>query len=510
MRGLGRGGTALSVAGWLLVAALGVVWLAQPWWRDVGRLLTVPGWRWVPILITALGVAGAGWRASRRWRRGGLFGQQPAAERVPLVVHVAVLLLVAVGVAVGVGIGLWSLLGRPGSAGTPGPGGTPGWTVRNTFEVVKIALAVVAGIGGVVALTVAYRKQGHAEAAERRENTKLFNERFGKASEQLGSDRAAVRLAGVYAMAGLADDWVAGRRTCIDVLCAYLRMPYTPPADLTPATPDPEGPEEPSAAAHHPSAGRAARSRLFSSRRRASSPTVLPAAANSPTPEIPPSDPVADRAAREEQQVRRTILDLIGAHLQPDDPDRDIEPRWHGHRFDLRGATIDGGDLAGITTPAGTTIILTNTTFAGTVSFLGARFAGGTVDFSGATFASGAVSFFGATFASGAVSFSGATFADGTMSFFGATFAGGTADFSQAAFTGGTVYFFDATFADGIVSFSSATFANATVSFADAKFVGGVIDLSNPQRWDRPPVGVDETTTGVLWPTAEHLRDLNP
>jgi hypothetical protein len=37
-----------------------------------------------------------------------------------------------------------------------------------------------------------------------------------------------VRLAGVYAIAGLADDWEENRRTCVDVLCVYLRMPYEP------------------------------------------------------------------------------------------------------------------------------------------------------------------------------------------------------------------------------------------------------------------------------------------
>jgi hypothetical protein len=37
-----------------------------------------------------------------------------------------------------------------------------------------------------------------------------------------------VRLAGVYAMAGLGDDWPQQRQTCADVLCAYLRMPYEP------------------------------------------------------------------------------------------------------------------------------------------------------------------------------------------------------------------------------------------------------------------------------------------
>ena len=46
---------------------------------------------------------------------------------------------------------------------------------------------------------------------------------------------AAVRLAGVYAMAGLADDWPENRQTCVDVLCGYLRMPYEPdPGDEAP------------------------------------------------------------------------------------------------------------------------------------------------------------------------------------------------------------------------------------------------------------------------------------
>ncbi|MEE3918606.1 hypothetical protein V2I01_09150 [Micromonospora sp. BRA006-A] len=127
------------------------------------------------------------------------------------------------------------------------------------FDLLKLVFSVVAGVGGVAALVVAYRRQRvaehanelaefahrlahaadlRAEAAEGRADVetdrngiRLFNERFAKASEQLGSDKAAVRLAGVYAMAVLADDWRDGRHTCIDVLCAYLRMPYTPPSE---------------------------------------------------------------------------------------------------------------------------------------------------------------------------------------------------------------------------------------------------------------------------------------
>src|SRR5215469_15979102 len=70
------------------------------------------------------------------------------------------------------------------------------------------------------------RKTLDRTLAEQR--TRTLNERFATAAEQLGSEKPAVRLAGVYAMAGLADDWKENRQTCVNVLCAYLRMPYEP------------------------------------------------------------------------------------------------------------------------------------------------------------------------------------------------------------------------------------------------------------------------------------------
>lgn len=56
-------------------------------------------------------------------------------------------------------------------------------------------------------------------------------ERYQNAASQLGHDKAAVRLAGVYAMSRLADDWPEERQTCIDVLCAYLRLPWLESSD---------------------------------------------------------------------------------------------------------------------------------------------------------------------------------------------------------------------------------------------------------------------------------------
>src|SRR5215471_1463356 len=73
----------------------------------------------------------------------------------------------------------------------------------------------------------AQREQLDRTLAEQR--TRTLNERFDTVAEHLGSDKPpAVRVAGVYAMAGLADDWPEHRQMCVEVLCAYLRMPYEP------------------------------------------------------------------------------------------------------------------------------------------------------------------------------------------------------------------------------------------------------------------------------------------
>ncbi|MEV0676850.1 pentapeptide repeat-containing protein [Actinosynnema sp. NPDC050436] len=136
-------------------------------------------------------------------------------------------LLLAVLLAGATGFGLFWLLGRPSLPSAAS------FTTAELLDLLKIGLAVVGGLGAVVALAVAYRKQQVSEAAhvmatrqDEREATKYLNERYGKAAEQLGHDSFAVRLAGVHAMVGLANDWPEQRQTCVDVLCGYLRTPY--------------------------------------------------------------------------------------------------------------------------------------------------------------------------------------------------------------------------------------------------------------------------------------------
>lgn len=144
---------------------------------------------------------------------------------VPLFVHIALMLILAVALAVALGFGLWWSIGQPSiTTGKP-------WTAKESFDFVKIVLAIVGGIGAVVALVVSYRKQRLGETAEARENARLFSEDFSRATEQLGSAEAPVRLAGMYTLERLAHNTPEQQQTIVNVLCAYLRMPYTPPED---------------------------------------------------------------------------------------------------------------------------------------------------------------------------------------------------------------------------------------------------------------------------------------
>jgi uncharacterized protein YjbI with pentapeptide repeats len=113
------------------------------------------------------------------------------------------------------------------SAAVPKPvGGCPSCPPQvDTLDVLRTTLAVMAFVGALLTGLYAYRKQLVAEGDARRADAQQFADRYTMAAEQLGAEQPAVRLAGAHAMARLADDWVEQRQTCIDVLCAYLRLP---------------------------------------------------------------------------------------------------------------------------------------------------------------------------------------------------------------------------------------------------------------------------------------------
>ncbi|MFD6243190.1 MULTISPECIES: pentapeptide repeat-containing protein [Streptomyces] len=297
---------------------------------------------------------------------------------------------------------------------------------KTLFDIVKLSFGVVAGAGALVALVVAYRRQRVDEAGAHREATRLHTERFSQAVDKLGSDSPAVRLGGVHALAGLADDAPTQdlRQTCIDVLCAYLRLPFPPdPGDL---------------------------------------PAIFPGAPSEEQRDLHQGKRDNYLALRE---VRHTILRLIGDHYRIP---RGSHRSWQDCDLDLTSVTIDGS------------LSFKNATFSGgDVSFSSATFSGGYVDFSGTTFSGSDVDFNGATFSGGHVVFSSATFSDGRVSFSGATFSGGHVDFSSATFSGGHVDFSGTTFSGGYVHFSSATFSDGHVDFTFAAFSGSRVDFGS-------------------------------
>ncbi|MER6342295.1 pentapeptide repeat-containing protein [Streptomyces tendae] len=240
---------------------------------------------------------------------------------------------------------------------------------KTLFDMVKLSFGVVAGAGALVALVVAYRRQRVDEAGAYREATRLHTERFSKAVEQLGADSPAVQLGGVHALASLADDAPDDnlRQTCIDVLCAYLQLPFTPdPGD------DP--------------AHQLERHRYLALRK-----------------------------------VRHTILRLIGDHYRRP---RGTHRSWQGCDLDLTGVTIDGGsfmDFSGASFSGSRVSFVLASFSGGGVSFDRASFSGGEVAFNSASFSGGMVLFTGASFSGGRVTFGGANFSGGRVTFEDAT-----------------------------------------------------------------------------------------
>ena len=123
-------------------------------------------------------------------------------------------------------------------------GAKPGTDRANArLDAVRTGLAAGAGAGAAVGLMLAFRRQHHQEIAtvltDRDATERRITELYTKAVEQLGNDKAPVRLGGLYALERLAQDNPAHRQTIVNVICAYLRMPFTPTAPPASQSPRP-------------------------------------------------------------------------------------------------------------------------------------------------------------------------------------------------------------------------------------------------------------------------------
>jgi uncharacterized protein YjbI with pentapeptide repeats len=208
------------------------------------------------------------------------------------------------------------------------------------LDAIKTAGTIVVGTGGAAALWLAARRQRTTEialnqkhvdqlaadrvfefqqaaaeqnrvhlervatATERDAAARRLNDLYLKAVEQLGSDKPVVRLGALFALERVGKEDPTQRQTVVDVVCSYLRSPFT----LTTSTPRPLG------GIRRPPA----RDRR----------SVLPAA------------PTSANAHHQEREVRVTAQRLLARVLRGADDHLDEDNRWQGMNLDLIGATL--------------------------------------------------------------------------------------------------------------------------------------------------------------------------
>ena len=348
-----------------------------------------------------------------------LFSGQPADEGVkptwrPIPAWVWMLAAVAALVIVTTVVTTW-LLAIASSARS----GTDLANAR--LDAVRTGLAAGAGAGAAVGLMLAFRRQHHQEiatvltdldATERR-----ITELYTKAVEQLGSDKAPVRLGGLYALERLAQDNPVHRQTIVNVICAYLRMPFSN-----------------------------------------ESPDDKPMLETNHTGEVPATETETSPIAlsdtwQQERQVRLTAQSILTEHLRAhkrgEDPFDERNMRfWPGINIDLSGAILIDFNFF-------STVVATarfeGATFIGTAQFYDTAFAD-LAFFKGATFM-GDATFSRARFAWHA-NFSHAIFTGGTW--FSSAIFDDEADFKDATFNGNTLFY--GTEFEGIADFQPATF----------------------------------------------------
>ena len=355
----------------------------------------------------------------RQAQDGSLTAWQPMPAWSWMLAAVAVLIVTA-------GVIIWLLA----IAGGAKPGSD---RANSRLDAVRTGLAAGAAVGAAAGLFLAFRRQHHQEVATKSSDhdaiERRITELYTKAVEQLGSDKAPVRLGGLYALERLAQDNPAHRQTIVNVICAYLRMPFSPTA--------PTGTPEQEAIEAREVAGTEAE-----------------------TSTVTPGD-----TWQQERQVRLTAQRILAGHLRDDRAkersiDRPTPQFWPGIRLDLAGATlIDFNLVNGVMAD----VNFTGATLSGGAWFDGATFSRAWFD--GVTF-DGEANFQGATF-NGGVRFVEAAF-NGDGSFREATFSGGVR-FVQAAFNG-EVEFGEATFSGGAL-FGGATFRGGAL-FRKATFSG--------------------------------------
>ena len=261
-------------------------------------------------------------------------------------------------------------------------------------------------------------------------------ERYTKAVEQLGDEKATVRMGGVYTLVGLVDEWLEEEsirkyedrlkegQVIINNLCAYIRSPFTLTShynELSNPTPTPKG--------------------IYKDKKEKF---------------------YADKATLDsETDVRLSIIKEIHDRIQG--PDKNTPGAWSDFEYDFSGSTFFYP------------IDLTNSYYAKPINFSGSTYQG-EADFTGSTYQD--VADFSRSSYKGGAYFTDSTYkgeADFTDSTYkvGANFTDSTYQ-GWAYFTGSTykdiAYFTDSTY-QGWANFSRSTYKDIAY-FTDSTYQG--------------------------------------
>ena len=240
------------------------------------------------------------------------------------------------------------------------------------------------------------KQQEQFEANAFKDRKAERRERYTKAVEQLGDEKAPVRMGGVYTLVGLVDEWLEEEsiekyedrlkegQVIINNLCAYIRSPFTLAShydELKQDTPDAEGVYQDKVQEFY-----------------------------------------ADKATLEsETDVRLSIIKEIHDRIQG--PDKNTPGAWSDFEYDFSGSTFFYP------------IDLTNSYYAKPINFSGSTYQGW-VDFSRSTY-QGRVDFSRSTY-QGRVDFSRSTYTD-WADFSRSTYTD-WADFSRSTYQGGAYF----------------------------------------------------------------------
>ena len=254
-------------------------------------------------------------------------------------------------------------------------------------------------------------------------------ERYTKAVEQLGDEKAPIRMGGVYTLVGLVDEWLEEKslsdderfkegQVIINNLCAYIRSPFTLAShydELSEDAPSLEG--------------------IYKDKK---------------------EEFYVDKAILDsEADVRLSIIKEIHDRIQG--PDKNTPGAWSDFEYDFSGSTFFYP------------IDLTNSYYAKPINFSGSTYQGG-ADFSGSIYQEEA--YFSGSIYQGRANFSDSTYKD-VADFSGSTyqeeayFSGSTYE-NETDFSG-SIFYQEIYFGEDGYSNSSSCFTNHAPQFYDKK-----------------------------------------